>query len=58
MPLNGQQADLPTKTITIRESADRILAKGKQDGESFSAVSERQFARWIETGADLLALSR
>ena len=49
---------MATKTITIKDSAYRALAKCKQDGESFSHVIEREFAQRIETGEDLLALSR
>ena len=47
---------MATKTITIKESAYRALAKCKQDGDSFSDVIEREFSQRIETGADLLAL--
>jgi predicted CopG family antitoxin len=49
---------MATKTITIKESAYKALAKCKQTGESFSDVIEREFARRIETADDLLALSR
>lgn len=47
---------MATKTITIKESAYRALAKCKQSGDSFSDVIEREFSQRIETGADLLAL--
>lgn len=49
---------MATKTITIKESAYKALAKCKQGGESFSDVIEREFSNRIETAADLLALSR
>ena len=49
---------MATKTITIKESAYKALAKCKQDGESFTDVIEREFSQRIVTGADLLALSR
>lgn len=49
---------MATKTITIKESAYKALAKCKQGGESFSDVIEREFSNRIETATDLLALSR
>jgi predicted CopG family antitoxin len=44
------------KTITIKESAYKVLSKAKERGESFSDVIEREFSRRIDTADDLLAL--
>jgi len=49
---------MSTKTITIKESAYKALAKCKQGGESFSDVIEREFSDRIVTGADLIAYGR
>jgi predicted CopG family antitoxin len=49
---------MATKTITIKESAYRALAKCKEGNESFSDVIEREFSGKIDTAADLLELSR
>ena len=49
---------MATKTITIKESAYRALAKCKEGNESFSDVFEREFSGKIDTAADLLELSR
>jgi predicted CopG family antitoxin len=44
------------KTITIKESAYRVLKKYKSRGDSFSDVIEREFGGRIDTADDLLAL--
>jgi predicted CopG family antitoxin len=49
---------MATKTITIKESAYRALAKCKLPNESFSDVIEREFAEKVATADDLLALVR
>ena len=49
---------MATKTITIKESAYRALAKWKQKDESFSDVIEREFTQKIDTADDLLAVAR
>jgi predicted CopG family antitoxin len=49
---------MATKTITIKESAYRALARCKEGNESFSDVIEREFSGKIDTAADLLELSR
>jgi len=48
---------MATKTITIKESAYRALAKWKEKDESFSDVIEREFTRKVDTAHDLLALA-
>jgi len=49
---------MATKTITIKESAYRMLAKWKENDESFSDVIEREFTQKIDTANDLLALAK
>jgi predicted CopG family antitoxin len=49
---------MATKTITIKESAYRALAKWKEKDESFSDVIEREFSQKIETANDLLVLAK
>jgi len=43
------------KTLTIKESAYKALARCKQPGESFSDVIEREIAQKITTTEELLA---
>ena len=45
---------MATKTITIKESAYRALAKCKKANESFSDVIEREFSGEIDTIDELL----
>lgn len=46
------------KTITIKESAYKVLKKYKASGDSFSDVIEREFGGRIDTADDLLALAK
>ena len=49
---------MATKTITIKESAYRVLVKCKLPNESFSDAIEREFGEKVATADDLLALVR
>ncbi|MGH8017197.1 MAG: antitoxin VapB family protein [Opitutaceae bacterium] len=49
---------MATKTITIKESAYRALARCKLPNESFSDTIEREFGQKITTTDELLALVR
>lgn len=42
------------KTLTIKESTYRKVARHKEPGESFSDLLDREFDKKIATAADLL----
>lgn len=46
------------KTLTIKESTYRKVARHKEPGESFSDLLEREFDKKIATAADLLSFAK